>query len=335
MPRTWPMEALKAQAVAARSYALAHMRYPDPTGEELGYQLCATDACQVYPGMGVSAGPYGDRWRSAVELPAGPPAAQLDRRTGALVRRPAGRHALLLDLERTDRGERVRVRNGPTSLSQACHRRRRRFVAAVPLARHDLAGQHPAVPVRGRRVERRTPRVSGHQRVRCRAHELVESADPPVIHLRIPARHELVGVLPRSIGLSRDQRRQRDVAPADRSFRLVLDGHARRARGARWARMGPRGRDGPVGGVRQGPSRADVPNDPGRLLRRAQAGGVRRTGHDPGRDRHGTLGRRGRGHRDGHGRGNDGHLGTLARLRGQAAEGQVGAPATRQPPSPP
>jgi len=66
MPRTWPMEALKAQVVAARSYALAHMRYPDPTGERLGYQLCATDACQVYRGMGVSAGPYGDRWDRAV-----------------------------------------------------------------------------------------------------------------------------------------------------------------------------------------------------------------------------------------------------------------------------
>jgi SpoIID/LytB domain protein len=71
MPRTWPREALKAQAVAARSYALAHLRYPDPTGQALGYQLCATDACQVYLGMGVSDGPYGKRWRSAVNATAG------------------------------------------------------------------------------------------------------------------------------------------------------------------------------------------------------------------------------------------------------------------------
>jgi stage II sporulation protein D len=66
MPRTWPMNALEAQAVAARSYALAHMSYPDPTGDELGYDLCATDACQVYRGLSVADGPYGDRWREAV-----------------------------------------------------------------------------------------------------------------------------------------------------------------------------------------------------------------------------------------------------------------------------
>jgi stage II sporulation protein D (peptidoglycan lytic transglycosylase) len=71
VPRLWPMEALKAQVVAARSYALAHLGHPGPEGEELGYQLCATDACQVYRGLGISDGPYGDRWRRAVEATAG------------------------------------------------------------------------------------------------------------------------------------------------------------------------------------------------------------------------------------------------------------------------
>jgi SpoIID/LytB domain protein len=66
MPLTWPMEALKAQAIAARTYAMNRLGSPDATGARLGYQLCATDACQVYRGMGVSAGPYGDRWRRAV-----------------------------------------------------------------------------------------------------------------------------------------------------------------------------------------------------------------------------------------------------------------------------
>src|SRR2546428_13729696 len=61
------MEALKAQVVAARTYALSHMAYPDPTGAALGYQLCATDACQVYRGLGVGNGPYGARWRKAVD----------------------------------------------------------------------------------------------------------------------------------------------------------------------------------------------------------------------------------------------------------------------------
>src|SRR5262245_23180631 len=67
VPRQWPMEALKAQVVAARTYALSHMAYPDPTGAELGYQLCSTDACQVYRGLGIADGPYGSRWRRAVD----------------------------------------------------------------------------------------------------------------------------------------------------------------------------------------------------------------------------------------------------------------------------
>jgi SpoIID/LytB domain protein len=71
MPRTWPLEALEAQAVAARSYALANLAYPDPTGDRLGYDLCATTACQVYAGMRVSNGPYGGRWRRAVRATAG------------------------------------------------------------------------------------------------------------------------------------------------------------------------------------------------------------------------------------------------------------------------
>ncbi len=71
MPRSWPMEALKAQAVAARTYALSRVGSPDATGTRLGYQLCATDACQVYLGLGVADGPYGNRWRTAVHQTAG------------------------------------------------------------------------------------------------------------------------------------------------------------------------------------------------------------------------------------------------------------------------
>ncbi|GAC1454045.1 MAG: hypothetical protein NVSMB70_21090 [Chamaesiphon sp.] len=43
----WPLEALKAQAVAARSYALA--RYADPPNPF--YHLGATEAWQVYKGL--------------------------------------------------------------------------------------------------------------------------------------------------------------------------------------------------------------------------------------------------------------------------------------------
>jgi SpoIID/LytB domain protein len=67
VPRTWPMEALKAQVVAARSYALAHREGPGSEGARYGYQICATTACQVYLGLGIADGPYGTRWRRAVE----------------------------------------------------------------------------------------------------------------------------------------------------------------------------------------------------------------------------------------------------------------------------
>ena len=71
VPRRWHMEALKAQVVAARSYALVRLRRPSDEAGALRYDLCATTACQVYMGMGVEAGPWGDRWVRAVEETAG------------------------------------------------------------------------------------------------------------------------------------------------------------------------------------------------------------------------------------------------------------------------
>ena len=65
VPPDWPIEAMKAQAVAARTYALSHL---DPGGM---YDLCATTYCQVYAGAGVELGPWGDRWARAVEATAG------------------------------------------------------------------------------------------------------------------------------------------------------------------------------------------------------------------------------------------------------------------------
>ena len=67
VPRRWHMEALKAQVVAARSYALVRLRRPSDEARVLRYDLCATTACQVYLGMGVEAGPWGQRWVRAVE----------------------------------------------------------------------------------------------------------------------------------------------------------------------------------------------------------------------------------------------------------------------------
>jgi stage II sporulation protein D len=67
VPRRWHMEALKAQVVAARSYAMVRLRRPSDQARALRYDLCATTACQVYLGMGVEAGPWGERWVRAVE----------------------------------------------------------------------------------------------------------------------------------------------------------------------------------------------------------------------------------------------------------------------------
>ena len=54
MQASWPMEALKAQAVAARSYVLASL---DPTEP---WDICASDACQVYEGVDIEH-PRSDR----------------------------------------------------------------------------------------------------------------------------------------------------------------------------------------------------------------------------------------------------------------------------------
>lgn len=68
MPSRWPLEALKAQAVAARTYAWYSM------GSTVfdGYDLCATVACQVFVGADrVLDGSTGERWQQAVDDTAG------------------------------------------------------------------------------------------------------------------------------------------------------------------------------------------------------------------------------------------------------------------------
>ena len=68
MPATWSMEALKAQAVAARTYGWYVMR----TNVYETYDICATVSCQVFRGADVTTGSSsGDRWRDAVDQTAG------------------------------------------------------------------------------------------------------------------------------------------------------------------------------------------------------------------------------------------------------------------------
>ena len=68
MPFDWHPEALKAQAVAARTY-LARRLLPGRSGDEAahGYDICATNRCQVYRGVQLIERDGGVYWRDAVE----------------------------------------------------------------------------------------------------------------------------------------------------------------------------------------------------------------------------------------------------------------------------
>ena len=69
MPRGFPKEALMAQAVLARTYAVSRLSPKAP------YDLCATELCQVYGGMGVETPVHQEAveatWGQVVSLPEG------------------------------------------------------------------------------------------------------------------------------------------------------------------------------------------------------------------------------------------------------------------------
>jgi stage II sporulation protein D len=71
VPASWPRAALEAQAVAARSYALATTGWDGAEGETLSTPICATTACQVYRGIPVPRSPVVRRWYAAVRRTAG------------------------------------------------------------------------------------------------------------------------------------------------------------------------------------------------------------------------------------------------------------------------
>lgn len=72
VPTEWPAEALRAQAVAARTYALWTLGQP-PGGSAAvyGFDICATVECQVFSGAEVVQLPGGARWAQAVVDTAG------------------------------------------------------------------------------------------------------------------------------------------------------------------------------------------------------------------------------------------------------------------------
>jgi stage II sporulation protein D len=81
VPPSWPPAALEAQAIAARSYALASTGWSGSQGETLDTPICATTSCQVYGGIPVPPERSIGRWYTAV------------RRTRGLVLVDGGRPA--------------------------------------------------------------------------------------------------------------------------------------------------------------------------------------------------------------------------------------------------
>jgi stage II sporulation protein D len=67
VPSGWPEEALKAQVVAARTYALWTLGRPAAGAAAVyGFDICASVECQVFAGADVVATPDGRRWAAAV-----------------------------------------------------------------------------------------------------------------------------------------------------------------------------------------------------------------------------------------------------------------------------
>lgn len=67
VPFSWPMEALRAQAVAARTYlAWTIARGRAGSGKKYGFDICASSACQVYGGLDQVEAEGGGRWERAV-----------------------------------------------------------------------------------------------------------------------------------------------------------------------------------------------------------------------------------------------------------------------------
>lgn len=63
VPSSWPIEALKAQALAARTYAFKRVQSP----RSATYDILSTTSDQVYAGYEKQAGASGDRWVAAVD----------------------------------------------------------------------------------------------------------------------------------------------------------------------------------------------------------------------------------------------------------------------------
>ncbi len=72
VPPDWPAEALMAQAIAARTYALNTLdRPPAGAAATYGFDICASVECQVFSGAEILQQSDGQRWAAAVRATAG------------------------------------------------------------------------------------------------------------------------------------------------------------------------------------------------------------------------------------------------------------------------
>ncbi|MFN2587669.1 MAG: SpoIID/LytB domain-containing protein [Actinomycetota bacterium] len=95
VPPRWPEEALKAQAVAARTYALWTLaRPPAGAAAAYGFDICASVECQVFAGADVLATPEGRRWAAAVAATAGEALLHAGRPILARYHSTSGGHTL-------------------------------------------------------------------------------------------------------------------------------------------------------------------------------------------------------------------------------------------------
>lgn len=80
MPASWHGEALKAQAVAARTYAWYSERRGYYLDQGLDFDICGTTACQVFKGREIVETPgVGQRWADAVAATSGEVLTHQDR----------------------------------------------------------------------------------------------------------------------------------------------------------------------------------------------------------------------------------------------------------------
>lgn len=69
VPVSWPEATLRAQVVAARTYVWWEVQ--EGIWTDRGYDVCATQACQVFAGRDVVEAPSGARWAAAVAATSG------------------------------------------------------------------------------------------------------------------------------------------------------------------------------------------------------------------------------------------------------------------------